>query len=234
MICVVNWHTQVGDIFNFVHHPVVMLPAILKGFGFLLVDFIQLGIVVNAQHYGEMLISLQQVIEWKWPVKLTNGIVHLQDNSHLHLSMQFEIFFEVGCPQSTSANTTYLTDISLCDFLVLDELKKALRGQHFQLEDPKDAAVLNDVTWYCFCLLPCPPYLAESCTRGCYRSVKYGGHRRKSNIRFFSVKAFHSGRWVCLLLYFHSSVEGGGLKMVSRMKWGNLWKHYCLYGIWIG
>ncbi|GBN97011.1 hypothetical protein AVEN_178452-1 [Araneus ventricosus] len=54
--------------------------------GPLLIDWLQRGATVNAERYCNTLLRLKQIIKNKRRDKLSNGIVHLQDNARPHVA----------------------------------------------------------------------------------------------------------------------------------------------------
>ena len=119
-----------------------MLKFFFHQGGPLLIDFLQRGRTVNAQHYSQTLTTLRQAIKSKRPGKPTRGVILLHDNARPHtaktitsLWQKFE--WDVLC------HPPYSPDLSPCDYAIFGPIKKAPRGKRFTSDDDVKQYVRN-------------------------------------------------------------------------------------------
>ena len=108
----------------------------------LLIDFLQRGIIVNAQRYSQTLTTLRQAIKSKRLGKLTRGVILLHYNAKPHAANTITEFLQkfkwevLGYPP-------YSPDLSLRDYTIFGPLRKALRGKRFTSDDDVKQYVRN-------------------------------------------------------------------------------------------
>ena len=107
--------------------------------GILLVKFQKPGETVNSAAYQNTLISLKEPIRRRRPGLLSEGVLPLHDNAWPHTA-NATVDLLKSWKWEILPHPPYSTDLAPSDFHLFPQLKKSLRGNHFQSsEDVKDA-----------------------------------------------------------------------------------------------
>ena len=85
--------------------------------GPLLIDFLQRGTTVNAQHYSQIYTTLRQTIKSKRPGKLTCGVILLHENARPHMANTIMALLQ-KFKLKVLGHPPYTPDLSPCDYSI--------------------------------------------------------------------------------------------------------------------
>ncbi len=107
--------------------------------GIIWIHFVQKG-TVNSEEYIQSLRGMREALHKKRPTLWHDrNFILLQDNAGPHKSDETMAYFE-SVDMQLWDHPTYSPDLSPCDYFAFPEMKKTLRGHHFEtLEDLQTA-----------------------------------------------------------------------------------------------
>lgn len=110
--------------------------------GILLVDFKERNTTVTATYYASLMHQLREAIKEKRRGKLAKGILLLHDNAPVHKAQVAQAAIQ-ECGFAEVDHPPYSPDLAPSDYFLFKNLKKNLRGKHFQDDEELKAAVLE-------------------------------------------------------------------------------------------
>lgn len=98
--------------------------------GILLIEWLPQGRMINSEYYCEVLRNLREAIKNKRRGKLARGVLLQQDNARPHTSAQtMAVIRELGF--TVLPHPPYFPDLAPSDYWLFGEMKKPLRGKHY-------------------------------------------------------------------------------------------------------
>lgn len=120
----------------------VMATIFWDSEGVLLIDYKSKGITITGMYYAEILNKLRDEIKKKRRGKLTKGVVILHDNAPVHTA-RIAMSAMASCGFEQIDHPPYSPDLAPSDYFLFPNLKKDIRGRHFDTNESLEAAV-ND------------------------------------------------------------------------------------------
>lgn len=118
----------------------VMATIFWDSQGILLIDYKPKGEAITGAYYANILHQLKEAIKIKRRGKLTKGVLLLQDNAPVHKA-KIAMDALASCGFEELHHPPYSPDLAPSDYFLFANLKKELRGRHFDDNDSLKAAV---------------------------------------------------------------------------------------------
>lgn len=122
----------------------VMMTVFWDRSGVLLVDYLPHRQTITGEYYADLMTKLREAIKQKRRGKLTAGPLLLHDNAPVHKSRKAQAAIR-RCNFEELNHPPYSPDIAPSDFYLFANLKRHLRGKHFD-SDEELIETVND--WF--------------------------------------------------------------------------------------
>ena len=119
-----------------------MLTAFFDRRGLLMADFLPRGQTINGNYYATLLRQLREEIKSKRRGRLTRGIRLLHDNAPVHTCNVAQAVI-ADCGFQTINHPAYSPDVAPSDYFLFADLKRHLRGKHFDCDESLRVAILE-------------------------------------------------------------------------------------------
>lgn len=144
-----QWHTKGGPApkkFKVVPSAgKVMATVFWDSEGILLIDYKSKGTTITGTYYADILHRLKEEIKSKRRGKLTKGVLLLHDNAPVHKA-KIAVSAMTSCSFEEIVHPPYSPDLAPSDYFLFPNLKKELRGRHFDSDKSLQAAVNEHFT----------------------------------------------------------------------------------------
>ena len=120
----------------------MMLTAFFYRRGLLMADFLPRGQTINGNYYATLLLRLREEIKSKRRGRLTRGIRLLHDNASVHTCNVAQAAI-AECGFQPINHPAYSPDVAPSDYFLFSDLKRHLRGKHFDCDESLSAAILE-------------------------------------------------------------------------------------------
>jgi histone-lysine N-methyltransferase SETMAR len=122
----------------------VMLTVFWDAKGVLLKDYLPRGNTVNGQYYADLLTKLRKVVTRKRGITRTQNLPLLQDNASSHKARLVQVTAN-DLNIEILPHPPYSPDLAPSDFFLFPNLKKQLKGNHF---DSDEEVILACDDWF--------------------------------------------------------------------------------------
>lgn len=123
----------------------VMATIFWDSEGILLIDYKSKGSTITGIYYADILHRLKEEIKSKRRGKLTKGVLLLHDNAPVHKARTAASAM-TSCRFEEIVHPPYSPDLAPSDYYLFPNLKKELRGRHFDSNESVRAAVNEHFT----------------------------------------------------------------------------------------
>jgi histone-lysine N-methyltransferase SETMAR len=120
----------------------MMLTVFFDRRGLLMADFLPQGQTINGNYYVTLLRQLREEIKSKRRGRLTRGIRLLHDNAPAHTCNVARAAI-ADCGFQTINHPAYSPDVAPSDYFLFSDLKRHLRGKHFDCDETLRVAILE-------------------------------------------------------------------------------------------
>ena len=118
----------------------VMATLFWDAQGVIMLDFLAKKNTVTVAYYANLLDQLRTVIPEKRQGKLSKGILLQQDNARVHTcKIAMDAVEQNGC--ELIPHPAFSPDLAPSDYFLFPNLKKDIRGRHFQSNEEVGAAI---------------------------------------------------------------------------------------------
>ena len=112
----------------------VMATIFWDSEGILLIDYKSKGATITGEYYAGILHQLREEIKKKRRGKLTKGVLVLHDNAPVHKA-KIATAAVATCGFQEIVHPPYNPDLAPSDYYLFPNLKKDLRGRHFDSDE---------------------------------------------------------------------------------------------------
>ncbi len=123
----------------------VMATIFWDSEGILLIDYKNKNTTITGAYYADILRRLKEEIKSKRRGKLTKGVLILHDNAPVHKA-KVAMTAMASCGFENIVHPPYSPDLAPSDYYLFPNLKKELRGRHFDSDESLQVAVNEHFT----------------------------------------------------------------------------------------